>query len=126
MNRRDMLKRAGLLAAGAATGCSSRPAPSAPSNARPKLKLAPVKVSKDRIIRTVVGLRPFRSSGFRVEKEKLGRKMVVHNYGHGGGGITLSWGTSQLAVDELEIVFSRHFEQHEAEIRRQKTEGHGC
>jgi hypothetical protein len=101
MNRRDMLKRAGLLAAGAATGCSSRPAPSAPSNARPKLKLAPVKVSKDRIIRTVVGLRPFRSSGFRVEKEKLGRKMVVHNYGHGGGGITLSWGTSQLAVDEL-------------------------
>jgi hypothetical protein len=29
-------------------------------------------------------------------------------------------------IDELEIVFSRHFEQHEAEIRRQKTEGHGC
>src|SRR5206468_6660062 len=55
---------------------------------------------EDRIIRTVVGLRPFRSSGFVVRTEKLGEKTVVHNYGHGGGGITLSWGTSELAVDE--------------------------
>lgn len=29
-------------------------------------------------------------------------------------------------IDELEIVFSRHFEQYRAEIRRQKTEGQGC
>ncbi|HJS75188.1 MAG TPA: FAD-dependent oxidoreductase [Vicinamibacteria bacterium] len=100
MNRRDALKTAGLLTAGfAVSRCSSRPEPSAPP--KPKRKLAPVQVSKDRIIRTVVGLRPFRSSGFRVEKEKLGRKIVVHNYGHGGGGITLSWGTSLLAVEEL-------------------------
>src|SRR5512145_709050 len=100
MNRRDALKQTGILAAGiAAGGCSSRPAPTAP--ARPRLRLARVSVSKDRIIRTVVGLRPFRPSGFRVEKEKLGRKIVVHNYGHGGGGITLSWGTSHIAVEEL-------------------------
>jgi D-amino-acid oxidase len=48
----------------------------------------------------VVGLRPFRASGFVVRAEKLGDKTLVHNYGHGGGGITLSWGTSALAVDE--------------------------
>ncbi len=64
-------------------------------------KLASVKIAKDRIIRTVVGLRPFRPSGFRVEKEKIGSKIVVHNYGHGGGGITLSWGTSHIAIEEL-------------------------
>jgi glycine/D-amino acid oxidase-like deaminating enzyme len=29
----------------------------------------------------------------------VGETAVVHNYGHGGGGITLSWGTSKLAVD---------------------------
>jgi glycine/D-amino acid oxidase-like deaminating enzyme len=29
----------------------------------------------------------------------VGKTSVVHNYGHGGGGITLSWGTSKLAVD---------------------------
>lgn len=58
-----------------------------------------VKVSRDRVIRTVVGLRPFRSEGFVVSAERLGQKLLVHNYGHGGAGVTLSWGTSSLAVD---------------------------
>ena len=35
-----------------------------------------------------------------VRAETFGAKTLVHNYGHGGGGITLSWGTSHLAVDE--------------------------
>lgn len=61
--------------------------------------LPPVHVSADREIRTVVGLRPYRPSGFVVRAEKLGDTLVVHNYGHGGGGITLSWGTAKLAVD---------------------------
>jgi glycine/D-amino acid oxidase-like deaminating enzyme len=63
-------------------------------------RLARVKVSPERVIRTIVGLRPFRPSGFVVRGEKLGDKTVIHNYGHGGAGITLSWGTSQLAVEE--------------------------
>lgn len=62
-------------------------------------RLAPVRVSPERIIRVDVGLRPFRPSGFRVAREVLGDKTLVHNYGHGGGGITLSWGTAKLAVD---------------------------
>lgn len=61
--------------------------------------IVPVRISADRIVRVDVGLRPYRRSGFRVEREQLGDKTVVHNYGHGGGGITLSWGTSKLAVD---------------------------
>lgn len=65
----------------------------------PPMRLAPVNVSEDRIIRIDVGLRPFRPSGFRVERETLGDKVLVHNYGHGGGGITLSWGTAKQAVD---------------------------
>lgn len=63
------------------------------------VRLPPVLVSRERIIRIDVGLRPFRPSGFRVEREALGEKVLVHNYGHGGGGITLSWGTAKLAVD---------------------------
>ncbi len=62
-------------------------------------RLAPVNVSEERVIRIDVGLRPFRPSGFRVEREAFGDKVLVHNYGHGGGGITLSWGTAKLAVD---------------------------
>ena len=40
-----------------------------------------------------------RASGFVVRAEALGDKRLVHNYGHGGAGITLSWGTSKLAAD---------------------------
>jgi len=66
---------------------------------RERLRLAPVRVAEERIIRIDVGLRPFRPSGFRVEREAFGDRVLVHNYGHGGGGITLSWGTAKLAVD---------------------------
>ncbi len=61
--------------------------------------LPPVNVSDDRVIRTVAGLRPYRASGFVVRAEPVGDKRLVHNYGHGGAGITLSWGSSRLAVD---------------------------
>jgi D-amino-acid oxidase len=72
----------------------------APSTRLPGLNcnLAPVIVSPDREIRTVVGLRPYRPSGFVVKAERLGEKLFIHNYGHGGAGITLSWGTAQLAT----------------------------
>src|ERR1043165_7899533 len=61
--------------------------------------LPPVKVDESRVIRTVAGLRPYRKSGFVVRAEQLGEKRLVHNYGHGGGGITLSWGSSKLATE---------------------------
>ncbi|HKY44489.1 MAG TPA: FAD-dependent oxidoreductase [Pyrinomonadaceae bacterium] len=64
-------------------------------------RFAPVKVARNRIIREVVGLRPYRPGGFVVEAQRFGKKFLVHNYGHGGGGVTLSWGTASLAVDLL-------------------------
>ena len=64
-----------------------------------KRHFAPVKVARNRIIREVVGLRPYRPAGFVVEAQRLGNKLLVHNYGHGGGGVTLSWGTASLAID---------------------------
>src|SRR5258706_2363171 len=98
--RRAMLKATGLAALGAGlSACAGRRGGSL-TWPEPPRRFARVHVSEDRIIRTVVGLRPFRPSGFVVRTEKLGETTVVHNYGHGGGGITLSWGTSELAVDE--------------------------
>jgi glycine/D-amino acid oxidase-like deaminating enzyme len=60
-----------------------------------------VLVSPRRLIRTVTGLRPFRPSGFVVRAERRDAKLLIHHYGHGGGGITLSWGTAQLVLEEL-------------------------
>jgi glycine/D-amino acid oxidase-like deaminating enzyme len=61
--------------------------------------LAPVDADPSRLIRTVAGLRPYRRPGFVVRREQLAEKALVHNYGHGGGGITLSWGSSKLATE---------------------------
>jgi D-amino-acid oxidase len=54
----------------------------------------------------VAGLRPYRAETFRLEPELVGEKFVVHNYGHGGAGITLSWG---CALEIAELVKQRGF-----------------
>lgn len=71
-------------------------------------ELKPVHVSRDRILRRVAGLRPYRPSGFVVKRERVGTKTVVHNYGHGGGGLSLSWGTAHLAMEEALAVGGEH------------------
>src|SRR5882724_7501957 len=71
-------------------------------------RFLPVNVSRDRIIRTTVGLRPYRSEGFVVKPDRLGEKVVIHNYGHGGAGITLSWGVASLAVDHIRSLDHHH------------------
>src|SRR5690348_6004369 len=97
-DRRNFLR--GAIATSAmlmASRAASSPALAALLN--PQRHFAPVKVARERIIREVVGLRPYRPGGFVVEAEKIGNKLLVHNYGHGGAGITLSWGTASLAID---------------------------
>jgi glycine/D-amino acid oxidase-like deaminating enzyme len=99
-DRRAFLKSAAAAAATLALpGCrasvSVQPSPEPAAGCL----VHPVRVSPDREIRTIAGLRPFRPSGFVVRSETLGETVVIHNYGHGGAGITLSWGTAKLAVD---------------------------
>ncbi|MCI4590985.1 FAD-binding oxidoreductase [Sphingobium sp. BYY-5] len=60
--------------------------------------IEPIRATPDRIFRTTVCLRPFRAAGPRIEVEEVGRKRVVHNYGHGGSGWSLSWGSADIAV----------------------------
>jgi D-amino-acid oxidase len=109
VTRRRLLADAGLAALGASlSACAGKRLESLVAPEPPR-RFARVHVSDDRIIRTVVGLRPYRASGFVVRMEKIGDKTVVHNYGHGGGGITLSWGTSELAVDEAWATGERRF-----------------
>src|SRR5215475_6366005 len=102
ISRRGFLGASGILF----SSCAARRTPLA--TRAPGASLSRVKVAPDRVIRTIVGLRPFRPSGFVVRGEKLGEKTVVHNYGHGGAGITLSWGTAQLAVEEAAKVETRN------------------
>ncbi len=94
MDRRTLLKTGtmgflGLGLGGCATG----------SGRSGSLVLPPVRASWDRVIRTTVGLRPHRPSGFVLRAEKLDAKTLIHNYGHGGSGMSLSWGTGFMAAE---------------------------
>jgi glycine/D-amino acid oxidase-like deaminating enzyme len=60
---------------------------------------AALNISPDRVIGEAVGLRPFRRSGFVARAEPFGAKTLVHNYGHGGCGVSLAWGTAELALE---------------------------
>ena len=106
MNRRNFIHGSTAAAAALLQGCARhspyllRMAALAPQNLPENAcHLPAVNVSEDRIIRTVVGIRPHRASGFRVEQDRIGDTIVVHNYGHSGGGISLCWGTAKLAID---------------------------
>jgi D-amino-acid oxidase len=71
-------------------------------------KLAPIRAETDRIFRVTVCLRPFRAAGPRLDTERVGDKTVVHNYGHGGSGWSLSWGSSSLAVEKAMATGERN------------------
>ncbi len=111
MNRRDFLQRSGAAAGMGVlglTGCAPRkPVTASATPGIPPLpvydavpQLVPIRAHEDRIFRITVCLRPFRAAGPRIEVEKVGDKVVVHNYGHGGSGWSLSWGSAMVAVEK--------------------------
>jgi glycine/D-amino acid oxidase-like deaminating enzyme len=115
VQRRHFLRQTGVALAVASTGaigaCARNPAvPAMAANAAPPpipvarlasdvAEIAPIRASVDRITGIYVCTRPFRAAGPRIEAERLDHKTIVHNYGHGGAGWSLSWGSSTLAVN---------------------------
>ena len=51
-------------------------------------------LDRSKIVGGDVGLRPSRTE-VRLESEKVEGRLVIHNYGHGGAGVTLSWGCAE-------------------------------
>lgn len=97
LSRREALKLSGLTILAVTLGSCAKRTPELNPYAR---NFNPVVVSEQRVMREVVGLRPYRPSGFVVRYERIGDKDVIHNYGHGGGGISLCWGTSHMAMEK--------------------------
>ncbi|MDG2539482.1 FAD-dependent oxidoreductase [Dyella jiangningensis] len=115
MERRQFLRQAGATLAVASTAglaaCAGQPTTS-PGAAGAHLSpdatgLAPIRASVDRITGVYVCTRPFRAAGPRIEMQKLGAKTVVHNYGHGGSGWSLSWGSGTLALQMAQSTGAR-------------------
>lgn len=56
-------------------------------------------IADARVLGHRVGLRPAREAGVRIEAEPLpGGGLLVHNYGHGGAGVTVAWGCARAAA----------------------------
>src|SRR6185436_14858168 len=102
VTRRTYLTSSGAALAGyAVSGCATSGASRGASAAgrRTPLRLPPVHASFDRVIRTTVGLRPHRDSGFVLRAERLGDKTLIHNYGHAGAGMSLAWGCGVMVAE---------------------------
>ncbi|HZZ31532.1 MAG TPA: FAD-dependent oxidoreductase [Phenylobacterium sp.] len=91
-----LLGLGGCATAGSTTGLG--PAPSTVPFAERRPPIAPVHASLNRLFDITVCLRPFRAQGPRLDTEQVGDTLVVHNYGHGGSGWSLSWGSGTVAV----------------------------
>jgi D-amino-acid oxidase len=101
LDRRRLLQGSAAFAGAAAlAGCTTLVKPT--SSGVPVYDivppLAPVRARLDRLFDMTVCLRPFRAAGPRLDVEQVGNTTVVHNYGHGGSGWSLSWGSGTVAV----------------------------
>ncbi len=113
MKRRTFLRSSGVVASAGAlsslglAGCASDAGDMSGSRTTSAQSLpfydapgpiVPIRADFDRIFRITVCLRPFRAAGPRLDVEQLADKIVVHNYGHGGSGWSLSWGSAELVL----------------------------
>jgi D-amino-acid oxidase len=105
--RRDFLTRAGAAAVvGALSGCALDTRRQAGLS---QLVLPPLRIAPDRISAITVCTRPFRVRGPRLEAERQGDKTVIHHYGHGGSGWSLSWGSGYEAMQMALATGDRDF-----------------
>ncbi|MEP6709619.1 MAG: FAD-dependent oxidoreductase [Verrucomicrobiota bacterium] len=59
-----------------------------------------LKIDAPEVLAERVGIRPFRRSGVRLERAQLSDgRALIHNYGHGGAGFTLSWGCARQVYE---------------------------
>ena len=103
IDRRRLLWGAGAVGGlaglgGCATGRGAALSAAPALSGGAAIPLAPIRASMDRVFDVTVCLRPFRAAGPRLETERVGDALVVHNYGHGGSGWSLSWGSGTVAV----------------------------
>ncbi|MCH8488705.1 MAG: FAD-binding oxidoreductase [Oceanicaulis sp.] len=100
------MDRRAFLSLAAAGGAALALPPPALARAGPPV-LERLNTDPTRIIRSGAGLRPFRAAGYVVRAERFSRRQtLVHHYGHGGAGVTMSWGTTAQAVETLERATS--------------------
>ncbi|MCL6251578.1 FAD-binding oxidoreductase [Altererythrobacter sp. KTW20L] len=93
-NRRGVMRGTLALAGGLALPGSLR----AQALLGPAPPLVPMRLSPDQLIDLKCCIRPLRAAGPNLGTETVRDRLVIHNYGHGGSGWSLSWGSAEVAV----------------------------
>ncbi len=70
-------------------------------------RLVPMRVGLDQLIDVKCCIRPLRAAGPNLAAETVGNRLVIHNYGHGGSGWSLSWGSAEVAVGKALSVLPK-------------------
>lgn len=117
LERRTMLKgglgAAAIFGLQACTSPAARIVESAPPPTPPppapgkRISLNALRVTPDQLIDVKCCLRPLRAAGPNLEAEMIGDTLVVHNYGHGGSGWSLSWGSADVALGKALSVLPK-------------------
>lgn len=109
IGRRTLLK--GSIATTGLLGLQACASPGggriATGSAPGKPRLEPMRLSADQLIDVKCCLRPLRSAGPNLGTETVQDTFVVHNYGHGGSGWSLSWGSAEIAVEKAMTALPR-------------------
>jgi len=112
--RRDLFERRAFLRGGAAlTGalglqaCTGTTGPVASASKLYRPPIVPLRLTPDQLIDVKTCIRPFRAAGPNLSTEQIGDTLVVHNYGHGGSGWSLSWGSGEVAVGKAMSVLPK-------------------
>jgi D-amino-acid oxidase len=63
----------------------------------------------DQVMRCIAGVRPYREGGIRLEADErtIPGRLLIHNYGHGGAGITMGWGCAEAVTSIVEAHSAR-------------------
>jgi hypothetical protein len=97
----------GLQACASATKLAQTSAAPPPPHPGKSVSLVPLRVSLDQLIDLKCCLRPLRAAGPNLGTEMVRDTLVVHNYGHGGSGWSLSWGSADVALGKALTVFPK-------------------
>lgn len=102
IQRRNVIK--GGITLGGAIGLQAYAPGMASAGTGPRPGIVPLRLTPDQLIDVKACIRPLRAAGPNLAAEQVGDTLVIHNYGHGGSGWSLSWGSADIALGKAMSV----------------------